>query len=255
MINLTLAPASLPAGMRVYVIGDVHGCAARLRALHDQISRDIAARPVGEPVVVHLGDYIDRGPDSADVIEALLHPFPNGAGSPGPNETNSREANSRETHPRVINLTGNHEEMMLTALADRDAAPHWLANGGDIALESWGVPLRTRARDWEAAMPPRHLAFLRGLKLMHAAGGYLFVHAGMRPAVPLASQSRLDMLWIREPFLSFDGAFPAVVVHGHTPVSEPVIRHNRIGIDTGACMGGALTCVALEADRMGFLAS
>ena len=88
---------------------------------------------------------------------------------------------------------------------------------------------------------------------MHAAGGYLFVHAGLRPRIPLARQSRLDMLWIREPFLSFDGDFPAVVVHGHTPESEPVIRHNRIGIDTGACLGGRLTCVVLEADRLGFL--
>jgi serine/threonine protein phosphatase 1 len=88
---------------------------------------------------------------------------------------------------------------------------------------------------------------------MHAAGGYLFVHAGLRPNTPLARQSRLDMLWIREPFLSFQGDFPAVVVHGHTPQPEPVVRRNRIGIDTGAYMGGMLTCLVLEGDRMGFL--
>ena len=152
--------------------------------------------------MVHLGDYVDRGPDSAGVIEMLLQPFPQHGAAP---------------RPRVVNLMGNHEDMMLAALADADAAPHWLANGGDASLESWGVPLRARARDWAAALPPRHLAFLRGLPLMHAAGGYVFVHAGLRPALPLARQSRLDMLWIREPFLSFDGDLPAVVVHGHTP--------------------------------------
>ena len=115
------------------------------------------------------------------------------------------------------------------------------------------MPLRARAREWAAAVPPRHLAFIRGLPLMHAAGGYLFVHAGLRPQTPLTRQSRLDMLWIREPFLSFDGNFSGVVVHGHTPESEPVIRHNRIGIDTGAYLGGALTCLVLQGDQMGFL--
>jgi serine/threonine protein phosphatase 1 len=235
MMTASLAPAALPEGQRIYAIGDVHGCADQLRALHGQIARDLAADPAAEAVLVHLGDYVDRGPDSAGVIEALLQPFP-----PGP-------------APRVVNLMGNHEAMLLAALEDAEAAAHWLANGGDAALESWGVPLRARAREWEAALPGRHLAFLRGLKLMHAAGGYLFVHAGLRPKVPLARQSRLDMLWIREPFLSFDGDLPAVVVHGHTPDDAPVIRRNRIGIDTGACMGGCLTCVVLQGDRLRFL--
>ena len=128
-----------------------------------------------------------------------------------------------------------------------------LADWYSISLDSWGVALRSRARDWEAGVPPRHLAFLRGLPLMHAAGGYLFVHAGLRPNTPLARQSRLDMLWIREPFLSFDGSFPGVVVHGHTPSREPAVRRNRIGIDTGAYMGGVLTCLVLEGDRMAFM--
>ena len=239
MITPWLAPASLPPGQRIYAVGDVHGCSDRLRAMHREIARDLVADPVAEAQVVHLGDYVDRGPDSAGVIELLLQPpFPPGGDGPV---------------PRVVNLMGNHEEMMLTALADADTAPHWIANGGDASLESWGVALRTRARDWAAAVPPRHLAFMRGLPLMHAAGGYIFVHAGLRPRVPLARQSRLDMLWIREPFLSYAGDFPGVVVHGHTPDGEPVVRHNRIGIDTGACMGGSLTCLVLEADQMRFL--
>ncbi len=240
MITPTLAPASLPEGMRVYAIGDVHGCADRLRVLHGEIARDLAARPVADAQVVHLGDYVDRGPDSAGVVELLLQPFPQEGDGP---------------RPLVVNLMGNHEDMMLTALADPDAVPHWLANGGDTSLESWDVPLRGRARDWVAAVPPRHLALLRGLRLMHAAGGYVFVHAGLRPLTPLAQQSRLDMLWIREPFLSFEGELPAVVVHGHTPSHDPVVRGNRIGIDTGACMGGRLTCAVLEGDRLGFLQS
>ena len=238
MVTSRLAPASLPAGLRVYAVGDVHGCAGRLRGLHRAIAADLAARPVAEAQVVHLGDYIDRGPDSAGVIETLMQPFPPAGDAAA---------------PLVVNLMGNHEDMALAALADPDAAPQWLANGGDVALESWGVPRRARAREWAAALPPRHLAFLCRLPLLHAAGGYLFVHAGLRPNLPLARQSRLDMLWIRHPFLSFDGEFPAVVVHGHTPASEPVIRHNRIGIDTRAFMGGPLTCVVLEADRLGFL--
>ena len=238
MITPTLAPATLPEGLRVYAIGDVHGCAGRLQALHRTIAHDLAARPVTNAQVVHLGDYVDRGPDSAGVIETLLQPFPLVGDGPG---------------PVVVNLTGNHEDMMLTAAGNPAAVPHWLANGGDLALASWGLSSRAHPSDWAAGLPPRHLAFLRGLKLMHAAGGYLFVHAGLRPHTPLARQSRLDLLWIREPFLSFDGDFPAVVVHGHTPESDPVIRHNRIGIDTAACRGGRLTCVVLEGDRLGFL--
>jgi len=240
MITPTLAPASLPDGLRVYAIGDVHGCSGQLRAMHRAIARDLAARPVADAQIIHVGDYVDRGPDSAGVVEMLLQPFPHAGDGPG---------------PRVVNLMGNHEDMMLTALGKPGIAPHWLANGGDSSLESWGVPLRARSTEWEAAVPPRHMAFIRGLPLMHAVGGYLFVHAGLRPDVPLARQSRLDMLWIREPFLSFGGAFSAVVVHGHTPENEPVIRHNRIGIDTGAYRGGVLTCLVLQGDRMSFLRS
>jgi serine/threonine protein phosphatase 1 len=238
MITPTLAPASLPPGLRVYVVGDVHGCSDRLRAMHREIASDLAERPVASVQIVHLGDYVDRGPDSAGVVETLLQPFPLGASGPG---------------PLVVNLMGNHEEMMLMALANADTAPQWLANGGDASLASWGVALRSRARQWAEAVPERHLAFLRGLPLLHGAGGYVFVHAGLRPEVPLARQSRLDMLWIRQPFLSFEGNLPAVVVHGHTPKREPVVRRNRIGIDTGACAGGVLTCLVLEGDTLAFL--
>jgi len=236
MITMSLAPARLPAGQRVYAIGDVHGCSDRLAVMHQLIARDLAGRPVAEPTVVHLGDYIDRGEDSAGVIDLLLRGWPAPA-------------------PRCINLLGNHEDMMLRALqpGDVEAVADWLSNGGASSLESWGVPRRARAPDWHRSIPPAHVAFLRALPLHHVQGGYLFVHAGLRPGVPLARQSRHDMLWIREPFLSWTGALPFVVVHGHTPAGEPTIRHNRIGIDTGAVLGGRLTCAVLESDSVGFL--
>jgi serine/threonine protein phosphatase 1 len=238
MITPRLAPASLPAGLRVYAVGDIHGCPARLAGLHRQIADDLAARPVASAQVIHIGDYVDRGPDSAGVIDLLLRPFPHAGDGFG---------------PLVINLMGNHEDMMLRALQKEETAPLWLANGGDATLESWAVPLKARAREWAALLPAPHIGFARSLPLMHTAGGYVFVHAGVRPGIAINRQSRLDMLWIREPFLSHDGALPAVVVHGHTPAAEPVVRPNRIGIDTGACMGGALTCLVLEADSMAFL--
>ncbi len=237
MITLTLAPATLPEGQRVYAVGDVHGCDDRLAMMHGLIAADLAARPVADPVVVHLGDYIDRGEASAAVIGRLMTPW------------------SGPVAPRIVNLTGNHEAMMLTAIdsGDADEALQWLSNGGAQSLASWGVPRRTRQRDWARAIPPDHLAFMRGLDVRFQAGGYLFVHAGLRPGVPLERQSRHDMLWIREPFLSWQGELPSVVVHGHTPDHDAVVRANRIGVDTGAVLGGVLTCAVLEGDRMGFL--
>jgi serine/threonine protein phosphatase 1 len=233
---MSLAPASLPAGQRVYAVGDVHGCADRLAMMHRLIANDLAARPVAEPTVIHLGDYIDRGEDSAGVIERLATGWPAPA-------------------PRVVNLLGNHEEMMLGALdsGEPGAVTDWLSNGGAPTLASWGVPRRARPGEWRRSIPPAHLAFLRALPLHHVQGGYLFVHAGLRPGVPLERQSRHDMLWIREPFLSWTGELPFVVVHGHTPGHDIAARDNRIGIDTGAVMGGVLSCVVLEDDRMGFL--
>lgn len=236
MIDFTPAPASVPRGVRVYAVGDVHGCLDRLVAMHELIAQDLDQRPVAEPVLVHLGDYVDRGPDSAGVVARLARQPP--------------LANLATT-----NLMGNHEHMMLAALASADAQSTglWLANGGGDSLASWGVPHAAQSKDWAAYLPRQHLIFLRDLAPCHAIGGYLFVHAGIRPGIPLENQSRHDLMWIREPFLSSRQSFGAVVVHGHTPSGEPVVRRNRIGIDTGAVMGGVLTCVVLEEDRLGFL--
>ncbi len=242
MIEFRPAPASVPTGQRVYAVGDVHGCLDRLVAMHVAIAEDLHARPTGNAVLIHLGDYVDRGPDTAGVV-ALL------AGGRVPTAIHS-----------VVNLMGNHEEMLLSALAtrSREAAGLWLMNGGAASLKSWDIPGSDLEGpdgpgSWGARIPEAHLAFLRGLGLMHRLGGYVFVHAGLCPGVPLARQSRHDLLWIREPFLSSPERFEAVVVHGHTPTAKPVMRANRIGIDTGAVMGGVLTCAVLEANRLGFL--
>ena len=237
MFTETLAPATLPDGQRVYAIGDVHGCDDRLAAMHAAIAADLAARPIAHPVLIHLGDYIDRGPASAAVLDRLTRPIPDAPALP------------------VFNLIGNHEDMLLTVLAHRrrEDAAMWLHNGGGETLMSWGLSWRDRPADWAAAIPPAQLGLLRSLVPICRIGGYAFVHAGLRPGVPMHRQSREDLLWIREPFLSFDGTLPAVAVHGHTPEAAPNIRPHRIGIDTGAVLGGALTCAVLEADRVGLV--
>lgn len=231
-----LVPTALAAGCRVYAIGDVHGCADRLRSLHCAIVRDLAARPVPQTVLVHLGDYIDRGLDSAGVLDLLTD---------GP----------RLDVSQVVYLMGNHEELLLTALASEssESVGIWLDNGGTATLSSWGIPAGTPPQAWLGLIPPSHLAFLRGLTLSFRLDGYLFAHAGVRPGVTLDRQSRDDLLWIRQPFLSWPDHLGAIVVHGHTPEDGPVVRSNRIGIDGGAVFGGRLTCAVLERDEVRFL--
>jgi serine/threonine protein phosphatase 1 len=238
MIELIAAPATLPQGERVYAVGDIHGCLDRLVTLHEIIAEDIAARPAKHTTLVHLGDYVDRGTDSAQVIDWLIDQPPVPADA-------------------FVNLMGNHEHMMLSAIvgADRDAAGLWLSNGGADSLLSWGISHTVPPAEWASRIPLRHLIFLRDLAICRRIGPYLFVHAGIRPGVPLDRQSRHDMMWIREPFLSSRADHGVVVVHGHTPRREPIVLPNRIAIDTGAVLGGALTCVVLEQDRLGFLTS
>jgi serine/threonine protein phosphatase 1 len=238
MIEFRPAPATLPPGQRIYAIGDVHGCLDRLVTLHEMIAQDLADRPVRHATLVHLGDYIDRGSDSAQVLDWLI------GGPPLPADV-------------FINLMGNHEMMMLAAIAgsDKEAATHWLTNGGADSLLSWGIARSVPPAEWAPRLPRAHLLFLRDLAVSHRIGPYFFVHAGIMPGVPLDRQLRQDMLWIREPFLNARGDHGAVIVHGHTPKREPVVLPNRIAIDTGAVLGGALTCVVLEDDTLGFLQS
>ena len=235
MLTEHLAPSQLPPGLRLYAVGDPHGCAEQLEEMHDRIAEQVLDHPTDQVVIVHLGDYVDRGPESAAVIGALLGPPP----LPG---------------IEVVNLIGNHEQMMLAALdptAPEEVIRFWLDNGGGATLESYGASA-TDLRSWDL-VPREHLAFLRRCRPSFAAGGYFFAHAGIRPGVPLDRQDIMDLTWIREPFLSWRGRLPAVVVHGHTPAKAPEVRAHRIGLDTGAVFGGPLTCAVLEEDRIGFL--
>jgi serine/threonine protein phosphatase 1 len=235
MIEFSRAPASLPPGRRIYAVGDIHGCARQLIALHDIIAEDLASRPVTSALLLHIGDYVDRGADTAGVIARLA----DGCPIPGMD---------------MVNLMGNHESTMLEALSgERAAGTDWLFAGGKATLQSYGIDPEGSRDQWATLIPRAHQDFLRNLVLMHREGGYAFIHAGVRPGIPLESQARDDLLRSRQPFLYSEADFGAVVVHGHTPVKDPVVRHNRIAIDTGAVFGGKLTCVVLEADTLGFL--
>jgi serine/threonine protein phosphatase 1 len=235
-IRFMRAPGRLPRGRRVYAIGDMHGYRDKLIALHALIVADVSLRPARSAVLVHLGNYLGQGPDSAGVLRVLS------AGSPIPGSA-------------VVNLLGDHERMLLDALdGDRAAATDWLWAGGREALASWNLDRDLPREAWGAALPATHVAWLRSLVLNHREGDYLFAHAGIRPGVTLAEQSREDFTTIRQPFLSTERDFGVVVVHGHSSGPSVVIAANRIGLDTGAGIGGKLTCAVLEDDVVGLLA-
>jgi serine/threonine protein phosphatase 1 len=224
----------------VYAIGDIHGRLDLLRTLEELIRDDAAAAPETRKVVVYLGDYVDRGPDSRGVIEHLL-------------------AEPLAGFERV-HLIGNHESMMLDFLRDVAMGPGWLWNGGDATLESYAVAapmgwsdrdqLEAARRGLAAALSADHRAFLDRLARSHREGDYLFVHAGIRPGVGLDDQDPNDLIWIREPFLDSTAEHGVVVVHGHSIAQEPQYRDNRIGIDTGAYGTGRLTSLVLAGDQV-----
>lgn len=240
-----LGEAALPAGLRVYAIGDVHGCLDRLAALHAAIGEDLERHPVDDVRLVHCGDYVDRGPDSAGVIALLA-------------------ARSAED-PRVICLRGNHEEYFEGFCDDPERwGPSWMRNGGIETLQSYGIAsgkirpggdLSALARAFNAGCPQAHRDFVARCAYMVRFGDFAFVHAGIRPGIPLEDQDEHDLTWIREPFHSDDRDHGAVIVHGHTPVEAPDVRANRINIDTGAVYGGPLTCVVIEGTGIRFLSA
>jgi serine/threonine protein phosphatase 1 len=235
----------LTEGHRIYAVGDTHG---RLDLLSDVIARiraDLAARPHPRARLIFLGDYIDRGPDSRGVIEALI-------------------ALKAGDLPASF-LLGNHDSYVRPYLHDPDwydRSYHWLHDnmGGHATLASYGVrdasfarPAATRDA-FAAAFPAAHLAFLDACELWVRVGGYVFVHAGIRPGVPLERQDRDDLIWIRQGFLESRADFGFKVVHGHT--IAPAVEHhpNRIAIDTGAVRTGNLSCLVLEGDDVALLA-
>jgi serine/threonine protein phosphatase 1 len=236
-LHFFFSPGRLPRGRRVYAIGDIHGCLDALRTLHAAIAEDLARRPTTSAMLLHLGDYIDYGPSSAGVI-ALLADGPPIIGL------------------STINLMGDHERAALDALSgDGAAATDWLHLGGRASLDSWGVPAGAHRAQWRQWIPEAHIAFLRSLAIDHREGEYLFVHAGIRPGVALARQAVEDKLGIRQTFLASEQDFGFIVVHGHSAGPVPLIRPNRIDLDTGAGNGGKLTCAVLEEDAVAFLSA
>jgi serine/threonine protein phosphatase 1 len=224
-----------PRGCRAYAIGDVHGCLAPLEQLLDRIEVEIRGRPAAKTSIVFLGDLIDRGPSSAQVVERLRTYSPPGAA----------------THF----IMGNHEEVMLRVLAgETELVASWLRFGGAETLRSYGVDPRELAgltsdalvARLREAVPTEHVEFLESFADSISFGGYLFVHAGIRPGIDLAEQSQADLRWIREPFLGDLTDHGFVVVHGHTITNQVEVATNRIGIDTGAFCTGTLTALGLE---------
>jgi len=231
----------VPEGTRIYAIGDVHGCADLLDRVLSRIDAHQAAHPALRPVEIFLGDYVDRGPASREVLERLI-----------------ARSRVRET----VYLKGNHETFIEGFLQDPTILDHWRQYGGLETLLSYGLGPSVNmdqaeqaelAAAFERALPESHRLFLGRLKLSFTCGDYFFVHAGVRPGISLANQREDDLLWIREDFLLWEADFRKIIVHGHTPVHEPDIRPNRINIDTGAYATGRLTCLMLEGDKRTFI--
>ncbi|MFT4027913.1 MAG: metallophosphoesterase family protein [Novosphingobium sp.] len=223
------------AAQRVYAIGDIHGRFDLLSRLILAIESDSAERGPAVTEIVVLGDFIDRGPGSAEVIAAL--------------------AGLREREGLVV-LKGNHEAALVEAWhGDRTMLALWLDHGGDATLRSLGASneeidpadQRLLLRNVRKHVSKSLVKWLASLPIQHRWGAYLFVHAGIRPGLPLAQQSPQDMLWIREEFTRSDADHGLIVVHGHTISDQACIRRNRIGIDTGAYRTGRLTAIGLEA--------
>ncbi|CCD91752.1 Serine/threonine protein phosphatase I [Bradyrhizobium sp. ORS 375] len=224
--------ARIPDGLALYAIGDIHGCADLLADAFALIDEDIARTRPERAIHVFLGDYIDRGPDSRRTLDLLL-------------------ARARR-HPSAF-VRGNHEAILSDVLRRDDLVSDWLRLGGSTTLMSYDVLVpRTNVdgaelrRSLAQALPRAHADFLAALRPSFTCGDFLFVHAGVRPGVPLAEQSEEDMMWIREPFLSSTEDFGKVVVHGHTPVREPDIRDHRINIDVGAYATGRLAVLVIR---------
>ncbi len=224
-----------PDGVTIYAIGDIHGCDRQLSAIHQRIDADLARRNPAAPVEVYLGDYIDRGPGSAQVLDRLI---------------------DRAASRQAVFLRGNHETYIDDFLNGEVALAHWQSLGGYETLMSYGINAYRMLREEEgepairkafaAALPDRHRTFLASLSNQHFIGRYQFVHAGVRPGIAPEDQAEEDLLWIRDAFLNHDGDFGYCVVHGHTPVRKPEFRPNRINIDTGAFATGVLTCIRID---------
>jgi serine/threonine protein phosphatase 1 len=231
--------ASAPADTRIYAIGDIHGRADLLSEITTRIDDDIRRRPIAHTVEVYLGDYIDRGPHSRTVIDLLA---------------------VRLVANHAVCLRGNHEAVMEGFLQDPAILQYWEPLGGMQTLASYGIELHADTdtaldlhRRFLDALPRTHELFMQCLRNQFSCGDFLFVHAGIRPDIPIEQQDVNDLIWIRNEFLESTRDHERFIVHGHTPVPHPDIRHNRINIDTGAWRTGTLTCIAIEGSTILFL--
>ncbi|MFT5274021.1 MAG: serine/threonine protein phosphatase 1 [Saprospiraceae bacterium] len=226
-----------PAGSRTYCIGDIHGRDDLLEQVHEQILGD-ASNHSGTNTIIYLGDYIDRGMHSKQVIELLL-------ASPLPGFDS-------------IYLRGNHEQSLLDFLMDAKVGHGWFNYGGLQTLVSYGIRYRkipSSIKDMQALqgelkerLPYSHINFFEKTCFHHSIGNYYFVHAGVNPRFSLEQQQPEDQLWIREDFIKHTKPFEKIIVYGHTITDEPDFQHNRIGLDTGAYQSGKLSCLVLEND-------
>jgi serine/threonine protein phosphatase 1 len=234
-----------PDATLIYAIGDLHGRLDLLDDMHRRIETDVRHRSAAHKQVVYLGDYVSRGADSPRVVDRVMEWLP--------------------ADFERVTLKGNHEDLLLRFIdGDIAAGTHWFDYGGLDTLAAYGVAIADRqARDHAsvaelgaalaAALPPAHLAFFRRLGVRHRAGDYCFVHGGIRPGIALEQQSDHDCMWIRRSFLDSEAQHGAVIVHGHSISAAPEVRHNRIGIDTGAYRSGVLTCLVLAGEHRSFL--
>ncbi len=244
-MNTTPKPPLAPEGTRIYVVGDIHGRVDSLAKLLELIRRDAARERAARLVLVFLGDYVDRGQHSRQVIDLLL-------ADPAPGF-------------ETVFLKGNHEAWLLAFLEDARIGEHWLVGGGHATLLSYGVARPARAATAEgleflrsafaAVFPENHRTFLSGMANMHVEGDYAFAHAGIRPGVALAEQREEDLLWGSRDFTKDARDHGKLIVHGHWYAPEPAVRDNRIGIDTGAFATGRLTCLMLWGASRKFLST
>lgn len=234
MAGVHFLDARGPEGTRLYAIGDVHGRLDLLRAMHAQIRAELMRDHPPDWRIVHVGDYVDRGPDSKGVLDFLI-------------------ARRRED-ARVVTLKGNHDEGFEHFLTGQPSFRIFTNNGGEATARSYGVEAdflseqglqRARAA-LAAAVPGEHLAFLKELQFCVEFGDFFFCHAGIRPGVPLDRQDPQDLIWIRDEFLDHADLHPKVIVHGHTPSDVPEVRGNRVNIDTLAYASGRLSALVVD---------
>jgi serine/threonine protein phosphatase 1 len=231
----------VPRGVRVYAVGDIHGRADLLTGVFARIDLDMLERRVARPIEIYLGDYIDRGPNSREVLDQLI---------------------LRGEMREIVCLKGNHELFPGEFARNPESLHEWAQIGGMDTLLSYGLrppvnpgdeELRALAAEFRTAMPQAHRNFLQQLVPHLTCGDFYFVHAGVRPGVTLKDQDEQDLLWIRDEFLQSEDDYGKVIVHGHTPVVEPEFWPNRINIDTGAYATGRLTCLIIDEDKLSLL--